>query len=154
MKCFNDAWNCFPQKILDGKSPQDLFFDEKMKEDNKSLTKEEQMIKEHYDYAMEHLDEYIDWVSKECLPKYESYLKNDQSKDWDSMVGVAGVFLEMCGRLGFFKIHNLDPRFIEDFPNMFRASVIGPEISKKEIAGYLKNFLEFISIYYPLGTLL
>ena len=31
---FNDVWNCFPQKIIDGKSPQDNYLTEIKKEDS------------------------------------------------------------------------------------------------------------------------
>jgi len=155
LQIFNEAWNCFPQKITGGKSPQDKFFEESKnnKEENrnisKTLTPQEKMIQNHFDYATEHLDEYMDWAFKEVLPKYDSYLKNNKIDRRKERVGVADVFLETCGRLGFFEISNLPPKFLTDFPDMFFEVVKGPKISKKNIALYLNDFLSFVSIYYP-----
>jgi len=152
MQVFNDAWNCLPQKIMKGKSPQDRFFDEVKKENNKKpkhLTEQEKIVEAHYKYAEEHLDEYLDWTLKEVLPKYDKYLKNNKIIKLNERVGVAGAFLEICGQFGFFEVSNLPPNFIEDFPEIFMDSVMGHKLKKKDIAEYLKDFLSFLSIYYP-----
>lgn len=152
MKIFSDAWNCFPQKIIDGKSPQDMHFDEIEKLNNKNpkiLTEEEKMIQNHFEYAEKHLDEYLRWTSEEIIPKYESYLKNNNLDKIDYRMGVVKAFLETCGRYGFFEIANLHPMFINEFPDIFSESFIGPKISKEKISIYLGDFLNFISIYYP-----
>ena len=155
MQVFNDAWNCFPQKIMNGKSPQDKLDEadgvgrDWMKDMPKAVTEQEKMTEEHFKYATEHLDEYMNWAFEEVLPKYDKYLKNNHVTKHNDRVGVAGIFLEICGQLGFFEINDLLPVFIDDFPNMFLSSVQGPKISKDNIALYLKDFLNFVSVYYP-----
>jgi len=151
MQVFNDVWNCFPQKIIDGKSPQDRFFDEARKDKNKhsKLTEEEKMIEAHYKYAEEHLEEYLEWATKEIIPKYEKYLNNHKTGNITSRMGVVNAFMELCGRYGFFEINNLHQMFISDFPNIFFESFIGPQITKKNVSLYLNDFLSFISLYYP-----
>jgi len=107
------------------------------------------MIESHFEYAEEHLDEYLDWSLNEVLPKYENFLKGSKVDRKDERAGVAGVFMEICGQFGFFEIGNLHPGFIKDFPDMFMESVKGHKLSRKEIAQYLGEFIDFISIYYP-----
>ncbi|MFA5838917.1 MAG: hypothetical protein WC849_03195 [Candidatus Paceibacterota bacterium] len=152
MQVFNDVWNCFPQKIIEGKSPQDKHFDEIGKLNNKetgTLTENEKMVKDHFEYAEKHLDEYLDWIGKEIIPKYKLYLKNHNVDKIDYRMGVVKAFLETCGRYGFFEIGNLHPMFIREFPDMFSESFVGPKISKEKISIYLNDFINFISIYYP-----
>lgn len=158
---FNDAWNCFPQKIMGGISPQDKFFkdemiaekeaDEKMK-GNIPLTEEEQLWKDHFDRARKELDPYLDWTQKEVMPKYNRYIENQKHKKPNEVVDVAGVFLEICGQMGFFEFKKVHPGFIKDFPNMFLVSVIGPNLSKQEVKEYLDNFLLFLETYYPANS--
>lgn len=113
------------------------------------LTDEEQLWKDHFDRARAGLDPYLDWAYKEVLPKYDSYIKNLKLKKPDDVVGVAGIFLETCGQMGFFEFNRLHPMFIKDFPRMFKASVRGPKISQPDIAKHLDTFLFFLETYYP-----
>ncbi len=154
LAAFNDAWNVFPQKIMGDKSPQDKMFEAELEADRKvagqePLTEEEQLWKDHFDRAQAGLDSYLDWTLKEVLPKYDSYVKNLKLKKSNEVVGVAGVFLEICGQMGFFEFSRLHPKFIEDFPKMFKTSVQGPNISLKDISKHLDTFLFFLETYYP-----
>jgi hypothetical protein len=152
MQAFNDAWNCFPQKIMNDKSPQDRFFDELGDLDDKNpevLTEQDKMIKDHFEYAEKHLEEYLEWATKEIIPKYEYFLNKHKSSHIGNRMGVVNAFLELCGRYGFFEINNLHPMFISDFPDIFFKSFVGPKISKKNVFVYLNDFLNFIDLYYP-----
>lgn len=159
---FNDAWNCFPQKIMGDTSPQDRYFDEMLKEDQEidkkikgeiPLTPEEKLWKDHFDRAKKELDPYLDWAFKEVMPKYDKYIRNQKHKKVNDVIGVAGIFLEICGQMGFFEFSRIHPGFIEDFPNMFLGSVEGPVISKKKVKEYLDNFLLFLETYYPVNSI-
>lgn len=159
---FNDVWNCFPQKIIDGKSPQDNYLTEIKKEDTDAdkkmrgellLTAEEQLWKDHFNRAKEGLDSYLDWTQKEVMPKYNKYIENQKHHKPNNIIGVAGVFLEICGQMGFFEFWKIHPGFIEDFPSMFLASVQGPDISKQEVKDHLDNFLLFLETYYPTNSI-
>ncbi len=159
VRAFNDAWNCFPQKVMGGISPQDKYFkDEEMEEKeidekikgNIPLTPQEKLLKDHFDRARDGLDAYLDWASREIMPKYKKYVKNQKHGKQDDMMAVAGLFLEICGQMGFFEFNRIHPGFIEDFPNMFTiGSIKGPEISKENVKKYLENFLFFLETYYP-----
>ena len=158
---FNDVWNCFPQKIMGGISPQDKYLEDELKEEKEAedkmngkipLTEEEQLWKDHFDRAMKELDPYLDWTQKEVIPKYDKYVKNQKHKKPNEVVGVAGVFLEICGQMGFFEFKKVHPEFVKNFPDMFLASIEGPNLSKKEIKEYLDHFLLFLETYYSANS--
>lgn len=158
---FNDVWNCFPQKIIGGISPQDKYLEDELKEEKEvedkmngkvPLTEEEQLWKDHFDRAKKELDPYLDWTQKEVIPKYDKYVKNQKHKKPNDVTGVAGVFLEICGQMGFFEFKKVHPGFVEDFPNIFLASVEGPNLSKNEVKEHLDNFLLFLETYYPANS--
>ncbi len=166
LRVFNDAWNVFPQKVLGGISPQDKLMAEFKKEKQEELKKTKnllespytdnqakKLIKEHFARAEKDLDQYLDWAYEEVLPNYEKSLKrlNLSKKAGSESVGVAGVFLEICGQLGMLDFHRLPPNFIADFPDMFERTVVGPKISKTKVATYLKNFLSFLETFYGLN---
>ena len=154
---FNDAWNAFPQKIIGGKSPQDKWSEEEREADEKKvgdqpLNAEEQLWKDHFDRAKMGLDAYLDWAFKEVLVKYDSYAKNLKLEKPNDAIGVAGIFLEICGQMGFFEFCRLHPDFFKDFPQLFQSSVQGPKISLEGIRQHLDTFLFFLETYYPTNT--
>jgi hypothetical protein len=139
---FNDAWNAFPQKIIGDKSPQDKWLEEERDADEKMaghqpLNAEEQLWKDHFARAKLGLDAYLDWAFKEVLVKYDNYVKNLKLEKPNDAVGVAGVFLEICGQMGFFEFGQLHPEFIKDFPKLFQSSVQGPKISPEGVRQHL-----------------
>lgn len=151
---FNDAWNAFPQKIIGGQSPQDKWLETEREADEKvagdrPLNTEEQLWKDHFDRAKMELDPYLNWAFKEVLVKYDSYVKNLKLEKPNDTVGVAGVFLEICGQMGFFEFSRLHPEFIKDFPNLFKTSVQGPKFSLQDVRKHLDTFLFFLETYYP-----
>lgn len=162
VRAFNDAWNCFPQRVLGDKSPQDKYFEEISTEEkeinekikwNIPLNQEEKLLKNHFDKSKENIDAYLDWASKEIMPKYKKYVKNQKCAKQDDVIAVAGLFLEICGQMGFFEFNRIHPGFIEDFPEMFTiGSMKGSEIPKENIKEYLENFLFFLETYYPAST--
>ena len=113
---------------------------------------EEELWKNHFEYAEKNLDKYLDWSYKEVLPKYEKHIENEnlKKKEKNELVGVAGIFLESCGQMGMFELNRLPPEFIADFPEMFEKTVIGPKISKDKITSYLENFLSFLEVFYAI----
>ena len=117
------------------------------------LNAEEQLWKDHFDRAKIGLDPYLDWAFKEVLVKYDSYVKNLKLEKPNDVVGVAGVFLEICGQMGFFEFNRIHPGFIKDFPNLFKASVQGPKISRQGIRKHLDTFLFFLETYYPTNAI-
>ncbi len=141
---FVDAWNYFPHKSLQGRAPNEMV-DELMKI-------EEESFKKHFQYAEENLDDYIEWTIEKVLPNYEKYLERaslSKEKVEESM-GVASVFLEHCGRMGFFDFNKIHPSFFSDFPDVVEVRDVEKNIKmpKKNVKIYLKNFLDFLSIFY------
>jgi len=162
VSAFNDAWNCFPQKIMGDKSPQDKYFDEALKEEREiedkikgriPLTEEEQLWKDHFDRARKELDPYMNWAFKEVMPKYDKYVRGQKHKKVNDVIGVAGIFLEICGQMGFFEFSRIHPEFIKDFPDMFLGSIDGPKIPRKKVKEYLDDFLFFLETYYPVNSI-
>lgn len=96
----------------------------------------------------------MDWAFKEVIPKYKESLKKlNLSKDCErESIGVAEVFLNICGRIGMFDFRRISPDFFKDFPEMFEKTVIGPKISKENLAKYLKEFLSFLDVFYGIQT--
>ncbi|OHA46238.1 MAG: hypothetical protein A2541_01580 [Candidatus Taylorbacteria bacterium RIFOXYD2_FULL_36_9] len=160
VKVFNDVWNVFSQKIMGGISPQEkmlLVIDKEKKQETedikkgKKLTYDEELWKEHFEQARKGLDKYMDWAFKEVIPKFDKYVENGKLKEKTELIGVAGLFLEMCGQAGMFDFNRLPPMFISDFPEMFEKTVIGPRISKDKLISYLKTFLSFLEIFYGIS---
>ncbi len=158
---FNDVWNCFPQKIMGGISPQDKYLEDEAREEKEAedkmngkipITKEEQLWKDHFDRAKKELDPYLDWTQKEVMPKYNKYVEDQKYEKKNEMIGVAGVFLEICGQMGFFEFGTLVPEFIADFPNIFMASVSGHKLTKEKVKEYLDQFFFFLETYYPMNS--
>jgi len=150
----NDVWNVFPHKDLNDKSPQDKFleFEKDNKNTEKELTKEEKLYEEHFKKAEEGLMGYLDWAFEEVLPKYEQYIKKLKVKNKNKIVGIAGFFLEMCGKMGFFEFNRLAPDLISDFPDIFLKSVQDSKLSRKDVEEYLNSFLLFLETYYPMNS--
>lgn len=146
MKVFNDVWNAFPQKVMGGISPQDKMLD--------ATEKEKELVERHFEDATNGLDQYMDWAFKEVIPKYKESLKKlDLCKDSKKeSVGVAEVFLNFCGHIGMFDFRRISPDFFKDFPLMFEKTVIGPKISKTDVAKYLREFLSFLDVFYGIKT--
>ncbi len=141
---FVDVWNYFPHKSLQCRAPSEMV-DELKKMEKKRIEK-------HFKYAEEHLDEYLGWAVKDVLPNYEKYLKRGSfSKEKiEEGMGVASAFMEQCGRLGFFDFTAIHPGFFSDFPNIveIRDTEKDVKIPKKDVVVHLKNFLDFLRIFY------
>jgi hypothetical protein len=161
VSAFNDVWNCFPQKIMGGVSPQDKYIEDVLKEEKEAedkmkgklpLTEEEQLWEEHFDRAKKELGPYLDWAQKEVMPKYNKYIEDQKYEKKNEMIGVAGVFLEMCGQMGFFEFQKIHPEFIADFPNMFMTSVSGHKLTKEKVKEYSDQFFSFLETYYPMNS--
>ena len=99
------------------------------------------------------MDKYLDWAYKEVIPRFDKYVTNEKmdKKEKNELVGVAGVFLEMCGQAGMFDFSRLPPQFISDFPEMFEKTMIGPKIPKEKLVSYLKTLTSFLEVFYGIS---
>ncbi len=157
VRIFNDVWNCFPQKIMGGKSPQDTILEEIEKENTNLLISplSEEILDEHSEYMEKSFIEYIQWAYKEVLPKYDIHIAklSMSKKKKNEYAGVAGVFLEICGQAGMFELMDVPSEFVVKFPDLFTEMVVGPKIPKEEIAKQLKTFLSFLDNFYGIQML-
>src|ERR1035437_1565858 len=86
---------------------------------NKDLQK---MVGEHWKNAEKGMNQYLKWAFEEVIPRYDRYLLNQKKKgkEYKDMLGIAEVFLDICGGLGFLEFDNLHPGFVESFPDLFK----------------------------------
>ncbi len=145
---FVDAWNYFPHKSLQARAPNEMVDELKKMEEKKT--------EEHFKYAEENLDEYLDWAGKNVLPNYEKHLKqgNLSEEEIEGAMGVASAFIEQCGRMGFFDFAAIHPGFFSDFPDMveIQDTEKNVKIRKKDVETYLKDFLNFLRVFYGIKT--
>lgn len=164
MQAFTDAWNFFPHKELDGKSPNELF-KEGMENIPKSETEDHKMPKIIAGGVEMELDEYEEmlremgkaqkpfkkWIKRDALPKYEKYLeqivKNKQMRE--EYYNVADIFFERVLHIGFVTFEGIRSDFIQkEFPNWWPTHVMSSNLKPNQVQEYLKKFFIFAELVY------
>jgi len=163
---FVDAWNFFPHKELDGKSPDEMhrevYGDEAGETSTKSKGKKEAMPKlrvggreiewDEFQMKMEKAQEpFKKWIEKDALPKYKKYLaqivkvKKVCEEDYD----VADVFFQRVLNVGFVELQDILPDFVRrEFPNWWPMHVMHSDLRPAAVKKSLGKLFEFVELVY------
>ncbi|MBU4331805.1 hypothetical protein KKD19_04025 [Patescibacteria group bacterium] len=169
MQVFVDAWNYFPHKSLNNKSPQEVFEQELAKQPKNKKDKGPAnpdfivggqkipwdeywaMIKE-----MEKLQvPFKNWIDHEVLPKYKKYLEQTKlkSKKQEEHYEVANIFFERVLHVGFFNLGQIRKDFIQkEFPHWWPTHVLMSNLSEKQVLLSLKKLFQFLELVYDIDT--
>src|SRR3989338_8353153 len=163
LHALSDAWNYFPHRALDGKSPSekvaeamhDLPPQDKSKNTNVGAMPDMivggqrmcwddnwAMIKE-----MEKQQEpFKKWVEKECLPQYQKYLEQTyKNRVADVDHDIADYFFMRALKLGFVTLEQIHPRYVQvDYPRWFQTHVLDMEAKPAAIRKSLGRLFDFL----------
>ena len=163
LQVFTDAWNYFPHKPLDGKSPDELFRAQlkNLPAKNPSPSRKPKVIVGGREMSwnqytamiteMERLQiPFKQWVENEVLPEYEMVLKAKFSpKTMDKHMTVADIFFERARYVGFLSFEGIRDGFIQkEFPKWWQTHVMFTSLSEKQIVSSLRSLLSFIEGRY------
>jgi len=168
VQAFMDAWNHFPHKWLDGKSPYQVFNEnsknapiEKVEDEDEnsmpdvivggrrmSYQEHQEMLKQ-----MEKAQEpFRKWWEKDAQPKYEKYLNQKlNKKSAQSHSEAAYVFFDRAMYVGFINLEDLRPDFVQkDFPLWWQTHVMMSSWSEKQVLASIKKLFSFLSAVYDI----
>jgi len=168
LKIATDAWNVFPHKSLNGKSPKEMVLEalekdpslRKQKSDKKpdfivggkkiSWDKYWAMIKK-----MEQMQKpFKQQIEKEILLLYKNFLiqeKNLSKEIAEEHIMVADIFFERVLHLGFLRFEMIRPEFAKyEFPRWWQTHVLFDKRDENEIWLSLKILISFLKEKFSL----
>ena len=167
VKIFTDAWNYFPHKALQGKSPQQMFKVLYSDEDKQSDFKNQKMPKmivggqemdwDDYWAMIKEMEKaqipFKNWIEKDLLPKYQIFLSQKYQKyTLNKHLEVADHFFHRVLHVGFITLEEIRKDFIQkEFPRWWQTHVLTDSLSEKEIISSLKMLFEFIELVYGIN---
>lgn len=168
MQKFVDAWNFFPHKALQGKSPDEMYreiYGEKMNNPSLKPKKEEKKPKVRVGDREMEWDEFQamiktmekaqepfkKWIERDALPKYKKYLTQiiKIKKACEEHFDVANLFFQRALHLGFVDLKSIRPAFIHsEFPKWWPTHVMYSDLKPSEVKQSLKLLYKFIELVY------
>lgn len=166
MQIFVSAWNFFPHKTLDGRSPNEVYretYGEKINKSSKPKDKEmpkvrvgdqemewgefQAMIKE-----MEKVQKpFKKWIEKAALPKYKQYLEQivKSKKACEDHYEVADIFFQRVLHVGFIDLKSIRSNFVRsEFPHWWPTHVMYSDLCPSDIKKSLDLLFTFIELVY------
>jgi len=164
LQVFVDAWNYFPHKSLEGRSPDQMVH--RALEEDPSLSKKDD--KEMPDVVvgdrkiswneywamiaeMEKLQKpFKEFVEKEILPEYNKFLIDKFSpKTARKHVQIADIFFERAMHIGFIEFKDIRKDFVQkEFPKWWQTHILDSELNEKEVLSSLKELFNFLAFLY------
>lgn len=161
LQAFQDAWNSFPHRSLEGKSPQQV-----MKEEMK---KHPDMRKDNIGDSMPNVtvgdvtmswDDYAEmikrmekqqepfkkWVEETALPAYKKYLETryKSQKTINKHYDVAHHFFRRALHVGFLDFEDIRPDFaVWEFPDWWPTHILYSNLNEDQVWSSLCDFLWF-----------
>ena len=169
MQVFVDAWNFFPHKELDGKSPDEKYreiYGKKPDEiSSKSKGKKEEMPKvrvggremewDEFQLMIKQMEKaqepFKKWIEKDALPKYKKYLAQivKVKKACEEHYDVADLFFQRVLHVGFVELKDIRPSFIRsEFPIWWPTHVMYSDLKPAEVKKSLEVLFKFIELVY------
>lgn len=168
VQIFVDAWNYFPHKELDGKSPNQMYkeiYGEKTdalhgkiqdkKDSPKVRVGDHEMEWDEFEKMIKEMEEvqkpFKKWIKKEALPKYRKYLEQivKNKKKCEDHYGVADIFFQRVLHIGFVELKDIRRDFIRiEFPRWWPTHVMYSDLRPVEVKKSLKLLFEFIELVY------
>ena len=163
MSIFQDAWNYFPHRSLNGLSPNQMFkkfygSEIKNQETNNKMpdvivggtkmswTEHQNMLKEMNIKQRP----FKKWINQEVLPSYKVFLKTKYKKRTvEKDVDVSRIFFKRVLWVGFLNFKKIRSEFIYyEFPEWWQTHVVSPTLSEGQVRSSLKKLMEFIKLNY------
>lgn len=168
MQKFVDAWNFFPHKALQEKSPEEMYrttYGEKAKNRSSNRNNKKPMPKvrvgdremewDEFQTMIKEMEKaqkpFKKWIEKDALPKYEKYLTQiiKTKKDCEEHYGIADLFFQRALHLGFVNLKSIRPAFIhEEFPKWWPTHVIYSDLKPTEVKKSLELLYKFMNLVY------
>lgn len=164
IKVVTDAWNFFPHKALDGKSPHQMYIEtygEKVEKQPLGKQKMPKIVVGGKEMEVEEFQAMIKkmeneqrpfkkWIEEDALPKYQRYLEQimQVKKACEEHYDVADIFFQRALHVGFLNLGSIRPEFIKNefsrwWPTHVMYSNLTPEGVKKSL-GILFEFIELV----------
>jgi hypothetical protein len=162
LKIITDAWNVFPHKSLNGKSPQEMVLEALKKSPSLKKQKSDKMPdiivggrKMQWDKywtmikKMEEMQKpFKQQIEKEIYPLYKNFLTKEKglSKEIiEEHVKVAKIFFERALRVGFLNYEMIRPEFAKyEFPHWWQIHVLFNDRDENEIWSSLQILISFM----------
>lgn len=170
LQIFNDAWNYFPHRALDGKSPMQMAEQKQKKnmvkkhpgsrQKSTAQAMPEIIVGGHSmqwsDYwamiaEMEHRQEpFKQWTDKEVLPKYKRFLSSSFApRAVERHYYVAEMFFDRARHIGFLTLEEIRPDFIQvEFPHWWQTHVLFGTWSEQAVRFSLGKLFSFLELVY------
>lgn len=168
MQVFVDAWNFFPHKELDGKSPDQMYreiYGEKVekqsldpkgkKEMPKVKVGDREMEWDEFQQMIKKMEKaqkpFKKWIEKDVLPKYEKYLEQmvKTKKSREEHYGVADIFFQRVLHVGFVQFKDIRSAFVwSEFPAWWPTHVMYSDLKPAAVKKSLEILLAFIELVY------
>lgn len=160
IKVFTDAWNYFPHKILEAKSPIDIYKKE-LKKQSRRKSKSNKMPRVRVgdrEFSWYEYQKFLDlmhktqepfkqWIDKHVLIGFKKHVKENYKKELsDKIFSVAEIFFERVLWVGFTDFETIRPEFvIKEFPKWWLTHVIGNKQEQQDVRNNLKILFEYIN---------
>ncbi len=160
---FADAWNYFPHRALNERSPSHVMEEEIKKRPKQSRQQsgmpkvrvgDREMEWEEYEKMLEEMEfmqkPFRNWIENNLLPKYKKYLEQNYGKATaEKHYGVADIFFKRVLHVGFVEFDKIRKEFIQkEFSHWWQTHVLMSNLSEKEVWGSLKVLFQYISAVY------
>lgn len=168
MQVFVSAWNFFPHKALNGRSPDEMFrevYGKKGEEpslesnDGKKMPKvgvgDREMEWEEFQAMIKEMEEmqkpFKKWIEKDALPKFKKYLEQivKIKKKCEEHYDVADIFFQRVLHVGFIDLKSIRPGFIHsEFPQWWPTHVMYSDLKPSDVKKSLDLLFAFIELVY------
>ncbi len=166
LQAFVDAWNYFPHKSLNGKSPSQMV--ERSLKKDPTLGRNDQskqkmpdvivggrkMTWDAYSAMLAEMEKlqipFRSWVKNDLLPKYKKFLEAGAgTKTVEKHYEVADIFLERAMHVGFITLDEIRKDFIQtEFPKWWQTHVLMSSMQEREVLSSLHKLFRFIAVEY------
>lgn len=164
MQVFVSAWNTFPHKELDGKSPEQMMQglaeeEPKNKKNQGNMPRvrvgDNEMSFEEFEAMLKEMEKaqkpFKRWIEKDALPKYEKYLeqmmRNPRTRE--NHYDVAEIFFQRVLHVGFVDLESIRPEFAwKEFPLWWSTHVLCSKLTPAKVRKSLEELFKFIDVVY------
>ncbi|MGB2762741.1 MAG: hypothetical protein WBC21_04410 [Minisyncoccales bacterium] len=161
-KITTDAWNVFPHKSLNNKSPKEMVLEaiekdpslKKQKSNKKPdfIVGGKKILWDKYWAMIKKMEEmqrpFKQQIEKEILPLYKKFLtqeKNLSKEIVEEYMKVADIFFERVLHVGFLSFEMIRPEFAKyEFPRWWQIHILFDERDENEIWSSLKVLISFL----------
>lgn len=164
-----DAWNFYPHKELDGKSPNELYreiYGENYGETSLKSKSEKQVMPkvrvgdremegDEFQLMIQQMEKaqepFKKWIEKDALPKYKKYLAQivKTKKDCEEHYDVADVFFQRVLHVGFVELKDIPSSFFRtEFPSWWPSHVMNSDLKPVAVKKSLRRLFDFIELVY------